>query len=173
MSSSDRQDQAGTSAAFCVVDGTFRPRSSSSSSTSRNESEYRRYARPAQRISSGIGLSPLEDRRPDCLFHDLFRLPAAVGQSCNTTYSRGTREFIRILQLHQNWALGRVSAASQEAIDAHCTELEAIRHILLRAEEPGRRHAPLESGLMPGITDLTITGADLDQYDRLLTGGVR
>ena len=33
----------------------------------------------------GLGLSPLEDRRSDCLFHDLFRLPAAVGQSCNTT----------------------------------------------------------------------------------------
>ena len=34
----------------------------------------------------GLGLSPLEDRRSDCLLHDLFRLPAAVGQSCNTTF---------------------------------------------------------------------------------------
>ncbi len=33
----------------------------------------------------GLGLSPLENRRSDCLFHDLFRLPAAVRQSCNTT----------------------------------------------------------------------------------------
>ena len=33
----------------------------------------------------GLGLSPLEDRRSDCLLHDLFRLPAAAGQSCNTT----------------------------------------------------------------------------------------
>ena len=33
----------------------------------------------------GLGLSPLEDRRSDCLFHDRFRLPAAVRQSCNTT----------------------------------------------------------------------------------------
>ena len=30
----------------------------------------------------GLGLSPLEDRRADCLFHDRFRLPAAIGQSC-------------------------------------------------------------------------------------------
>ena len=36
----------------------------------------------------GFGLSPLEDRRSDCLFHDLFRLPAAVGQSCNRTLVR-------------------------------------------------------------------------------------
>ena len=33
----------------------------------------------------GFGLSPLENRRSDCLFHDLIRLPATVGQSCNTT----------------------------------------------------------------------------------------
>ena len=33
----------------------------------------------------GPRLSPLEDRRSDCLFHDLFRLPAVAGQSCNTT----------------------------------------------------------------------------------------
>ena len=36
----------------------------------------------------GLGLPPLEDRRSDCLFHDLFRLPAAVRQSCNTTIRR-------------------------------------------------------------------------------------
>ena len=38
----------------------------------------------------GLGLSPLKDRRSDCLLHDLFRLPAAVGQSCNTTLFTNT-----------------------------------------------------------------------------------
>ena len=33
----------------------------------------------------GLGLSPLENRRSDCLFHDLFRLLGAVGQSCDPT----------------------------------------------------------------------------------------
>ena len=88
-------------------------------------------------------------------------------------YSRGTRAFIAILQLHQDWDLDRVSSAIQEALDAHCIELEAVRHILMREDTPTRSHAPLESGLMPGITDLTIARADLDQYDRLLAGGVR
>ena len=87
-------------------------------------------------------------------------------------YSRGTREFIGILQLHQNWDLGRVSAAIQGALDAHCIESDAARHILMREDAPSQSHAPLGSGLMPGITDLTIAGADLDRYDRL-TGGVR
>ena len=87
-------------------------------------------------------------------------------------YSRGTRDFIGILQLHQDWALDRVSAAIQEALDAHSAELEAVRHILMREDSPARTHAPLEAGLMPGITDLTIAGADLKRYD-LLAGGVR
>jgi hypothetical protein len=87
-------------------------------------------------------------------------------------YSRGTREFIGILQLHQDWALDQVSAAIQGALEAHCVELEAVRHILMREAAPAPRHASLESGLMPGITDLTIAGADLARYD-LLTGGVR
>ena len=46
----------------------------------------------------GLGLSPLEDRRADCLLHDLFSLQGTVGQSCNTTDPRvipsvGTLEF--------------------------------------------------------------------------------
>ena len=36
----------------------------------------------------GLGLSSLEDRRSDCLLDDLFSLPAAAGQSCNTTEMR-------------------------------------------------------------------------------------
>ena len=37
----------------------------------------------------GFGLSPLEDRRSDCLFDDLIRLPSALAQSCNTTVRAG------------------------------------------------------------------------------------
>ena len=33
----------------------------------------------------GFRLSPLKDRRSDCLLHHLFRLPAAADRSCNTT----------------------------------------------------------------------------------------
>ena len=34
----------------------------------------------------GLGWSPCEDRRSNGLLHHLFRLPAAAGQSCNTTH---------------------------------------------------------------------------------------
>ena len=68
-----------------VVWSASRPRSRSSSSTSRNESEYRKVPAHGAQNQPGLRLSPLEDRRSDCLLHHLFRLPAAVGQSCNTT----------------------------------------------------------------------------------------
>ena len=52
----------------------------------------------------GLGLSPLENRRSDCLLHDLFRLPAALAQSCNTvklhrTSTRNRVRFTRTLPL--------------------------------------------------------------------------
>ena len=45
-----------------------------------------------------LRLSPLGDRRSDCLLHDLFRLPATVGQSCNTTHQIAERVRPRRIQ---------------------------------------------------------------------------
>ena len=42
-------------------------------------------AAPGAKNRLGLRLPPLEDRRPDCLLYDLFRLPATAVQSCNTT----------------------------------------------------------------------------------------
>ena len=41
----------------------------------------------------GLGLSSLEDRPADGLLQDLFRLPAAIGQSCNTTVRPGPASY--------------------------------------------------------------------------------
>ena len=43
----------------------------------------------------GLRVSPLEQRWSDCLLHDLFRLPAAVGHSCSTTLKRVSKEPVR------------------------------------------------------------------------------
>ena len=50
---------------------------------------FRSHARSVQK-QLGLGLSPLEDRPADGLLQDLFRLPAAIGQSCNTTVYAGS-----------------------------------------------------------------------------------
>ena len=109
-----------------------------------------------QRVGAFESTRPIRQWRPQWPEHYetlLGRLRDRHG------YSRGTREFIGILQLHQHWALDRVSVAVQDALEAHSYESAAVRHILGRAEEPGRRHAPLKSGLMPGMTAQTVSGA--------------
>ena len=53
----------------------------------------------------GLGLSPLEGRRSDCLFHDHFRLPAAIDQSCNTTGEASG------LMLEDGGTVGEIAAA--------------------------------------------------------------
>ena len=47
----------------------------------------------------GLGLSPLEDRGSDCLFHDLFSFPVAVGQSFSTPETSSFNAFSR----YQDW----------------------------------------------------------------------
>ena len=88
-------------------------------------------------------------------------------------YSRGTREFIGILKLQQGWAPDQVSGAIEQALEAHSYASAAVRHILIRAQEQELRLPPLETELLPGITDLRIATSELDQYDRLLAGGER
>ena len=45
----------------------------------------------------GLRVSPLEQRRSDCLLHDLFRLPAVIADNCNTTVSGLFVAFMRSL----------------------------------------------------------------------------
>ena len=87
-------------------------------------------------------------------------------------YSRGTREFIGILQLHQDWDLDRVSSAIQEALDAHCIELEAVRHILMRewreharqAKEAGEGH----TGFLLALASRELEQRQANQVQRRL-----
>ena len=101
-----------------------------------------------QRVGAFESARPIRQWRPQWPEHYetlLGRLRERHG------YSRGTREFIDILKLHQDWALDRVSAAVQEAMEAHCYEAETVRHI----PDPGRSARP----------DPCPTGAGVDAGD--------
>jgi transposase len=83
--------------------------------------------------------------------------------------SGGTREFVRILKLHQDAPAARVHAAVAEALSLQTYSLEAVRH-LLRRQEPVPAPSPLGAELIPGITDRVIAQTEVGRYDRLLAG---
>jgi hypothetical protein len=85
----------------------------------------------------------------------------------------GTREFVGMLQLHQNYSYPRVEGAVAEALQCQTYNLDSVKHILAREDRPEIAFSPLYAGLMPGVTDLTVAASDVGRYDLLLAGGAR
>jgi transposase len=85
----------------------------------------------------------------------------------------GTREFVGILQLHQNYPYPRVEDAVAEALRCQTYNLDSVKHILVRQDHREVAFLPLYAGLIPGVTDLTVAASDVGRYDLLLAGGAR
>lgn len=86
-------------------------------------------------------------------------------------HSRGTREFVRVLRLHESHSAPEVETAVAEALELRCEGWEAIRHLILRQSERPMSAAPLPAGLIPGVTDRRAGGSDVGRFDELLGGG--
>lgn len=82
--------------------------------------------------------------------------------------NRGTREFVRILQLHQSYPACRVEEAVAEALRCQTYSLDAVQHMLVYQDRAVVEHAPLEADLMPGVTDLAVARTDVGRYNDLL-----
>ena len=87
--------------------------------------------------------------------------------------SRGTREFVGMLQLHQTYPYRRIEAAVAEALQCQTYSLDSVKHILVRQDRPGTAFSPLNADLIPGVTDLTVGASDVSRYDQLLAGGAQ
>jgi transposase len=87
--------------------------------------------------------------------------------------NRGTREFVEVLQLHGSYSAERIEEAVRQALELHSPGFEAVKHLLVSQESPGWQYPPLESYLIPGITDRPIAPTDLSRYDQLLEGGAQ
>ncbi len=86
-------------------------------------------------------------------------------------HNKGTRDFVRILQLHQDHSAAEVSQAVEQALEYCSYGYHAVKHLLSCRTTQPQNMIPLDPDLIPGITDRQIALADLDRYDALLMGG--
>jgi hypothetical protein len=85
--------------------------------------------------------------------------------------NKGTRDFVRILQLHADHPSEEVNRAVEQALEYSSYSYDAVKHLLLSRKTLPQNVIPLDSDLMPGITDRLIAASDLNRYDALLAGG--
>ena len=85
-------------------------------------------------------------------------------------HSEGTRAYIRILRLLEDFSLAQVTAAVRRALDLGAQHEEAIRHLVLCP--PETRPSPLDLTGRGHLTRFCFPPPDLGVYSAL-TGGVR
>jgi len=85
--------------------------------------------------------------------------------------NKGTRDFVRILQLHQEYPDAEVENAVSEALRWSSYSHDAVKHLLLSNTRKPIQINFLDFDMIPGITDRFIPVSDPDRYDALLSGG--
>jgi len=103
---------------------------------------------------------------PGCYEEMLGKLVMRQGEN------KGKREFVRILQLHQDHPAGEVEEAVGETVTCGAFSYEAVKHVLRMKEGRATGVSPLPEDLIPGITDRRMEVSDLKRYGALLEGGV-
>ncbi len=82
--------------------------------------------------------------------------------------SRGTREFVRILQLHESHTKDAVEEAVEKSLEHQCPGYETVRHLIRLAQSSTMQTEPLPAGLIPGVTDRKVSHTQVSLFDGLL-----
>jgi transposase len=91
---------------------------------------------------------------------------AALRERLST--SQATREFVRVLRLHEDYPEAMITQALEEALSGHCYSADGVKQIVLRLTEPPCPAKPLEEAqqLFPDVGP--VRWPEPDQFDRLL-----
>ncbi len=125
---------------------------------------------------------PLLEQRPGALAH------ARPLQQWRTTWppvyerllthlqqrwpeGQGTREFVRILRLHQEFPAPLLEQAVAEALRYASATVDSVRLCLQALTQPALP-APVDLAAHPALAQIAAQGPDLQQYERLLSGGL-
>jgi transposase len=81
---------------------------------------------------------------------------------------RGVQEFVRILQLHQQYPATLIEQAVDQALSYGCVHLDGVVHCLHQLTEPQETHASLDLSDRPHLQDIGNQPVDLSRYEKLL-----
>jgi len=82
---------------------------------------------------------------------------------------QATREFVRILRLHEDYPEALIAQALEQALAAHCYSADGVKQLLLRLVEPGPP-PPLDLNNLAHLEVGPVVWPDVAQFDRLLSG---
>jgi len=82
-----------------------------------------------------------------------------------------TREFVRILRLHEVYPEALIAQALEQALCAHCYSADGVKQLLRRLTEPRALVAPLEENVPGAGSEIRVAWPAVEQFDRLLRGG--
>jgi hypothetical protein len=95
-----------------------------------------------------------------------------AGLRRNRGETAGTREFVKVLQLHTDYPCRQVEEAIAQVVSLGAFDSAAVKQLWVQSEKclPPTR---LPADFIPGLTDRTVAVTDLSRYDDLLVGGGR
>jgi hypothetical protein len=83
--------------------------------------------------------------------------------------NQATREFIRILQLHQTACEKVIAQALEEALQSHCYTAEGVKQLVQRLQHPAQPPPPLDVSQLPQWQLAPVEWPSLARYDTLLS----
>jgi len=81
---------------------------------------------------------------------------------------QATREFVRILRLHEDYPEVFIAQALEQALAGHCYSADGVKQLVLRLVEPAQPVALLDLTEAPHLRAVQVTWPEVSQFDRLL-----
>lgn len=85
------------------------------------------------------------------------------------TPTQATREFVRILRLHEDFPEAIIAQALEAALAGHCYSVDGVKQLVLRLTEPAPSPTRLEDETITSLTPTAVAWPAVEQFDRLLS----
>ena len=131
-----------------------------------------------QDILDPLHYLPLLIQRPGALGHakPFKQLPAVYQEYLRKIQEQqpdglGTREFVRILALHEQYSLAVMTQALQKALTCHCYSCDGVQNLAQQLALPSPVIPLLDLAGRPHLLGPHVEMGDLSRYNQLLTVG--